>query len=374
MRRYPVALFLVLLLVGNGARAETFAQHPGFAQWFRAHPPAPNPPSDEDRALLHRYRPVLHVPPGAPGPIDFYRDYIGHGVLRAGGDHHDGVDRELLAAHADDPAAVFTHHPPERTPRRLAYGRVDRAPLEPFGTLTFLTWHFVFRHSGLPADLPGWQEALARLLGDPEDWHQLDHYTAATLVLAPGRQPLGLILQQHNHLRAYWFGRDLELPEDGRVRLSAASRSNELYPRPERSRLHGVVRFLEAGNLDWLAGGNGSRPLTGTHDRVIPGRAVDYRLAFLPPTDPFYRFQGKLGAERLLPGRDGPPGADYKTLPAFLDRSLQFCAFRWPAGAGPSRLKDLRRLLADPADAEARAALFERCRAFIRDRLGDPVP
>lgn len=93
-----------------------------------------------------------------------------------------------------------------------------------------------------------------------------------------------------------------------------------------------------------------------------------------PQTDPFYRFQGKLGEERLLPGRDGPPGADYKTLPAFMDRRLQFCALRWPTGADSLRLDALRQLLADPADDEARAVLFEQCRAFIRQRLGDHAP
>ena len=29
-----------------------------------------------------------------------------------------------------------------------------------------------------------------------------------------------------------------------------------------------------------------------------------------------YSFQGKLGESRILPGRDGPPGADYNTIPA----------------------------------------------------------
>lgn len=364
-------LLAVLAFLNACYRSETFARHPGFAQWFAAHPPRPEPPGSADRALLQRHRPLLHVLPGAPGPIDFHRDYIAHGTLLAGGRRFATVDRERLARHADDPAAVFRHQPPDRPPRPMAYGRVDRARLAPFGELTFLTWHFVFRHSGLPAELPAWQETLAATFADPDDWHQLDHYTAATLVLAPGGRPLGLVLQQHNHLRSYWFGRDLELPADGRPRLTAALRSNELYPRPAVPTHRRVVRFLSADNLDWLAGGHGDRPVTGARDRVLPADPIEYELDFLPQTDPFYRFQGRLGERRLLPGRDGPPGADYKTLPAFMDRRLQFCAFRWSEDDTPEDLAALRRLLAEPRSTAARERLFERCRDFVRARLGD---
>ena len=367
MRR-AVAALLALLLVGC-ARAETFARHPGFARWFAAHPPSPVPPAPADRALLRAHRPVLHVPDGASGPIDFYDDYVAHGTLYADGGSWSGIDRARLAAHADDPAAVFVHRPPGRSPRPVAYGRVDRSALAPFGEITLLTWHFVFRHSGLPAGLPAWQEALARVFGDPEDWHQLDHYTAATLALGPEGAPLALILQQHNHVRSYWLGRDLALPADGRPRLAAAVRSNELYRRPRQRTRHRAVRFLGADNLDWLAGAGGERPLAAGHDVVPPGRRVDYALEFLPQTDPFYRFHGRLGEERLLPGRDGPPGADYKIRPAFMDRRLQLCAFRWPEPAAPARLDDLRALLADPGDETARARLLERCRGFVRERL-----
>lgn len=375
MSRRPAgaaALLLALALLHGCAGGNSFPQRPGFLDWFAANPPDPEPAAADARALLQRHRPVLHLPPGAPGPIDFYRDYIAHGALAAGGREYTAVDRARLAAHADDPAAVFRHEPPAVAPRPVAYGRVDRAELQPFGELTFLTWHFVFRHSGLPAELPAWQEALAGLLGNRDDWHQLDHYTAATLVLAPGERPLGLLLQQHNHLRGYWFGRDLELPADGRPRLAAAVRSNELYPRPPAPTRHRVVRFPTAGNIDWLVRGDGDRPWTGGHDLVRPGRPVDYALEFLPQTDPFYRFQGYLGELRLLPGRDGPPGADYKTVPGLMDRRLQFCGLRWPGGASADTLAPLRRLFADPDDAAARERLFDRCRDFIHARLDGP--
>jgi len=364
-----VPALAALLLTAGGARAETFAQYPGFDEWFAAHPPQAEIPAPADRALLRRHRPLLFVPPSAPGPIDFYRDYIAYGTLQVGGARIDDITPERLARHAQDPAAVFRHEPGPSEPTPTAYGRVDRETLSPFGELVFLTWHFVFRVSGLPAELPAWQEALARAFGDPRDWHQLDHYTAVTLALGPGERPLALVMQHHNHLRSYWLGRDLQLPANGRPHIAAAVRSNELYPRPETTVQKRAVRFLEAGNVQWLATGSGDEPLAAGRDRVEPGERVAYRLDFLPQTDAFYRFHGRLGEKRLLPGRDGPPGADYKTLPAFMSRVLQMCAFRWPADADPGDVTDLRRLLADPGDGEARERLFDNCRAFVRGRL-----
>ena len=358
------------MLASGCSDGATFAQRPGFARWFAAHPPDPARPGAADRQRLRAHRPVLRVPEGAPGPLRFYRDYIGAGTLRVDGRRFDDVDRARLAAHARDPGARFAHRPataPE--PRAVGYGRVDRAALPPFGRLTFLTWHFVFRRSGLPAELPPWQSLTAATFGDRDDWHQLDHYTAATLVLGPREVPLALILQQHNNLRSYWYGRDLALADDGRPRLVAALRSNELYPWRGQRRRHRVVRFPAPDNLRWLATGAGERPWTASHDLTRAGDRVDYALRFLPQTDPFYRFRGRLGASRLLPGRDGPPGADYNTLPAFKDRRLQLCALRWTGRADTARLDMLERLLADPDDPLARQRLFDQCRAFIRARL-----
>lgn len=364
-------LVLTMGLFPTGSvQAGTFAQHPGFEAWFEAHPPDPRRPGPAERTLLQHHRPVLRAPTQQPGPIDFYRDYIAHGTLTVGDRRWEEVDRALLARHGDNPGARFRHRPPAApAPHPVAYGRIDRSRVEPFGGLTFLTWHFVFRTSGLPADMPFWQSLLAGTLGDPDDWHQLDHYTAATLVLGPGQTPLGLILQQHNTVRAYWYGRDLEPPADGRPSIAAAIRSNELYPwRGERAR-HRVVRFLEPGNVRWLASGEGEAPWTASHDVVTGEREVDYAVQFLPQTDPFYRFHGRLGAPRLLPGRDGPPGADYNTLPAFKDRALQFCALRWSGQPDTERLAALERLLASPDAQRPRRRLLDECREFIGGRL-----
>jgi len=366
---------MIAVLAGAGCSADPpFSQYPGFSDYFRKDPPEPRAARPAERDLLRRYRPVLHVPADAPGPIDFYRDYIGHGELRAGGETFGEVTPELLAEHADDPEAVFRHAPPETPdPEPVAYGRVDHGWLEPIGRLTFVQWHFVFRHSGLPADLPAWQAALANTFADPSDWHQLDHYTAATLVLGPGEALLGVVLQQHNGLRAYWFGRDWPRPDDGRIHLAAAKRSNELYPWHETRQRHRVVRFVTADNIDWLATGAGERPWRASMDITVPGQRVDYGLRFLPGTDPFYRFQGYLGELRNLPGRSGPPGADYNTLPPLKDRVRQFCALRWGPGVPAERLDRLQRVLAERGDGgadNARRWLRDDCRAFVTGAIG----
>lgn len=373
MMRRSVAATLVALLALTGGCTEdpSFAERPGFDEYFSEHPPMPRSANRAERELLERYRPHLRVPGSAPGPIDFYRDYIAHGTLKANGRRWSEVDRDLLAAHVENPDAVFRHQPPRQPdPQPTAYGRVHYREFEPFGELTFLQWHFVFRFSGLPFDLPLLQEATAQMLAKPRDWHQLDHYTAATLVLGPNGTPLGAVLQHHNYLQAYWFGRDLPAPPDGRLQLAAALRSNELYPwRGERER-HRAVRFLEAGNVEWLTTGAGEMPWSASHDVTIEGKAVDYELEYLRESDPFYRFHGHLGERRRLPGRDGPPGADYNTLPAFQDPLLQFCAFRWPAPGERERLSALETLLATPGNERARGELMADCRRFIAKSIG----
>jgi len=52
----------------------------------------------------------------------------------------------------------------------------------------------------------------------------------------------------------------------------------------------------------------------------------------LPPDDAFYTFRGWLGARRRLPGRTGPPGADFNTIPAFKPMGIQLMAFYWHEG------------------------------------------
>jgi hypothetical protein len=67
-------------------------------------------------------------------------------------------------------------------------------------------------------------------------------------------------------------------------------------------------------------------------DITDPAVDVDYELHFLPPADAFYTFKGFLGGKRLLPGRSGPPGADYNTLSAYKPLHRQMIAFHWRDG------------------------------------------
>ncbi len=192
-----MALLLVLSvgLAGCGNGETNFSQEPGFAEYFAKYPPASTPAGPAEQALLRKHRPHFLLPPGHPGMIDFYADYVPEGHLTDGaGQRVAGpLDRRALNAHKGDPLAVFVHEPSGRPGTATVYGRVDQEDVtfeteggrvvEPF---TFLTYHAVFRVSGLPAGMLDWQEWLIGLVASPDDWHQLDHYTAAILALDRG--------------------------------------------------------------------------------------------------------------------------------------------------------------------------------------------
>ena len=98
-------------------------------------------------------------------------------------------------------------------PRPVVYGTVERTDLwapekpdRPVEEFTVLTYHLAFRVSGLPAGLSLAAAIPLRLVADLDDWHQLDHYTAAFVVLAADGRPVALTLQQHNYLRTYLVG------------------------------------------------------------------------------------------------------------------------------------------------------------------------
>ena len=371
----PRRVVVCLLVAGLGLAAcvpddPSFSQYPGFDAYFAAHPRGAAPPTAAEQALLARYRPRLMLPAGHEGPIDFYRDYIAAGSLadRDGAVLSDRVTRSILNAHKHRPDVVFSHVAPgDPTAQPVAYGRIDRAGLgelpEPDGAtedLTFLTYHFVFRTSGLPAGLDGVRAAVLDAVSDLDDWHQLDHYTAASIVLDGAGRPFALMLQQHNYLRTYLIGRDVALPPDDRVVLDVAIRSNELYPhRPGRTR-HRAVRFADADTLPYLMG-FADAPFDAADDITDSVREAGYALAFLPPDDAFYAFAGFLGERRFLPGRDGPPGADYNTLPSLKPLGLQLLSGYWRAGNEEdlARLRHSFETTDDPAAfARAQAAAF----------------
>ncbi len=355
-----------------------FSQYPGFSAHFAANPPTTTPASAAERELLTRYRPRFYLPPGHAGLISFYDDYIAQGYLQ-GGDRNriaDKVDRALLNRHKNDPRVVFVHEPETRPARPVVFGRVDRVTA-PFPaddgvrseSLTFLTYHAVFRHSGLPAGVPAWQAAALGMVADLDDWHQLDHYTAASLVLGLDDEPLALMLQQHNYQRTYLFGAELPLPADGRVGIDIAIRSNELYPHDPERRRRPAVRFPEPASVRYLMG-FGEAPMDSADDITHGAVEADYELAFLPPDDAFYTFKGFLGERRSLPGRDGPPGADYNTLPDLKPLERQLTVSYWRAGNAGDLARFETALTSDGwylAFARAQAAVFWRNWQCLRE-------
>jgi hypothetical protein len=376
VRTIGALLALCGLLAACPQSDENFSQASGFAEWYAARPPSDSLPEGEDRALLWRYKPRVFLPEGHEGPLDFYVDYIAHGRLYDGRPRSeeadprgaliaDQVTQELLNEHRQDPKVVFEHRPPAERPepRRVIYGRVDHDRLLLPGCsqpvpLTFLTYHLVFRQSGVPAGLSAWQAFLLGQLADLDDWHQLDHYTAVTIALAPtdGRlAPFAVTFQQHNYLRTYLLAeRDepgrLSWPPDGRIAVDVAVRSNELYPHREGEVVRPAVASLDGRSLRYLIDGV-ARPWLAADDVTRPAVEIDPVLVYLPPSDAFYVFQGWLGERRRLPGRDGPPGADYNTAPALKTKVRQLAAFYWYEG-NDDYLADAEALLANGSRSE----------------------
>jgi hypothetical protein len=381
-RRKPLLrlLLCLVLLAGCGPDRPPFSQFPGFHEWYELHPPNEQPPSAAEQALLAHYRPRFFLPADHEGPISFYDDYVLHGMLvdGKGAVVSVAVTRDILNAHKAEPGAVLSHQRGPEAPRPVVLGRVDHeAVLFPGEAtpraFTFLTYNAVFRVSGLPAGVPAWQQFLLGLVADTRDWHQLDHYTAVTIALmAEGTDlvPAAAVFQQHNYLRSYLLGRRetpdaLVLPDDGRLAVDVAVSSNELYPhRPGRQRRR-AVSFLDAKSLTYLVNGT-DPPFLAADDITEPAREAEYELGFLPPADAFYVFQGRLGERRLLPGRDGPPGADYNTLPAFKPKATEMMLFRWSEG-GAKDLAALQGAFGAAGERPTKPDLTAFARQFLED-------
>jgi hypothetical protein len=328
------AAFLMAALSACARAGDTnFSQRPGFAEYFAANPPAATIPDAADQALLQRYRPRLFMAPGLEPPIRFYEDYIAQGRLigRDGKPLSTAVSSDILNRHRKNPYVVFEHIPAKTPTRPEMLGRVDRETFDLGGksrSFTFLTWNATFRTSGIAEAISSWKGLVLGTAGDLIDWHQLDHYTAVTLALDERNRPAAVMFQQHNYRRTYIVGADMEWPADDRIGVDVAARSNEFYPhRPART-VRRAASFLSPDTVDYLVTGRNA-PFRIANDITDPAVEVDYALRFLPQTDAFYTFKGFLGEKRLLPGRSGPPGADYNTLPGHKPWHRQLIAFHW---------------------------------------------
>lgn len=292
--------------------------------------------TDEDKALLEKFKPEIFISPKGIMPIDFYKDYLPHTVLidKTGRIIKKKPSRKYLKQMERKQGYCLSFEgslADLRNGRRVAYAQVIRenvllrknkseAVEEP---MTFLRYNFVFPISGLPAKLKWYKEIGARLLGDPELWHPLDIHGAIHIVLNRHGKPIVLILAQHNYHRTYLFKKDLPMPENNRVQISFAERSNEPYPahagnKPEYYRAADTPVQIEY----ILTGKNPS--ITTSEDRVYGTRGaqhIEYELEFLPEKDPLYTSWIPLGDRLKLFYffdswyRRGPPGMDLRTWP-----------------------------------------------------------
>ncbi len=302
-------LLLGLALASCAQPATNFSQFPGFAAYFATHPARHVPPTPDEQRLLERHRPRFFLPPQHAGLIDFYGDYIASGKLYAvdGTLLADQVTPGVLNASKTEPRVYFVHRSaPARLTQPVVYGRIehDVVDLAQFGQreFVFLTYNAVFRHSGLPASVTGWRAMVLAIFASLDDWHQLDHYTAATVVLDETLHPVALVLQQHNYTHTYVFGRDLVLPADGRVLIDVAIRSNELYPHVSHRATRRAVRFLSPAAMRYLLG-FGARPTMAADDVTDGQNETVYTLGFLPrPMMPSTHSRGSWGSDVACQG------------------------------------------------------------------------
>lgn len=343
-----VVLVLVVILIslitgscryfGDRLPSETnFSQYRGFAELSSSDDV--NHCKADEQYLLERHKPIFMLPRDHAGLIDFYADYIAHGVLYDGTETQisTAVSRDILNNYKNDPLALFIHNQPEPQPKIIpaVYGRVDYAEIDSTAQQqhcwTFLSYYSVFRHSGLLAGIPWYQERALSLVADVDDWHQLDNYTTATLVLDETETPVALHLQQHNGGRTYLIGESVTLHDNITPIIDVAIRSNELYPHQPGPTHHRAVRFPDPDSMRYLLG-FGAKPFFAATDITDGVVSAPYCLEFLPYDDAFYTWQGYLGMLRRLPGRDGPPGADYNTIPSLKPWQRRLFVDYWREG------------------------------------------
>jgi len=353
MKRCPATHTLILLcialtfLTGCSKNESSFAQLPGFKAYFDENTPSTSLPSPSDQALLAKFKPRVFLAKGQTPFIDFYADYIANGALYVDDTLiSDQVTQSLLNEYRDNHRAEFRFSKIKQNTSPVIYARIHRSDLsyqQKKLPLTFLSYNLVFAHSGLLKGLPRWQKMLISILGDHTDWHQLDHYVGLTLALHE-QKPIALMLQHHNYQTTLLIN-DSDIDNlnnnnnfisnddkndnntirlaDGqglsveRIAVDVAMQSNELYLHTKALTKHPGLSWVQDNSIEFLKTGK-NKPLMAGWDITHGEVEQDYTLQFLPPADAFYTFKGKLGESRKLPGRDGPPGADYVTLPALI--------------------------------------------------------
>lgn len=294
--------------------------------------------------LLEKYKPNFHVDKDSYIPMDFYKDYLPQTSMFTSG----WIDRQVASSVSSD--MLKTYHlnngyyldydishldalalSPDAVTSTV-YGRGYRSILAGEGSskdLIFLKYSLVFPYSGLPQGTPGYKKLSARLIGNPLAWHELDIHGAVHIVLdGDSKEPLGVILAQHNHHQVLLKDIDFKWPKDHSVDITFATYSNEPYMSHsnDQAKYHRVIST--PSNPDYLLGITDRQPLTGGTDTVAAASNVielKTPLVLLPLDDPLYTAHMSLGDRRKILGLfrtfyiEGPPGINYYAMPALKD-------------------------------------------------------
>ena len=329
---------MTLLFSGGCSKNEnTFSERPEFKQYFDKNKPSETLPDKTEQALLNKYRPRVFMAKGQTSFIDFYADYIANGSLFIDKKLvSNKVTQALLNQHKNNSKAEFRYKPVKQKGTPTVYARLHKDELiykDQRMPLTFLSYNLVFANSGVIKGLDAWQRLAMGIVGSNTDWHQLDHYVGLTVALS-NELPIAVMLQHHNYQTTRLLTdktiqntiqsnmpsvmqSTLQIPSDQRIAVDIAMQSNELYLHSAEQKQHPGLSWVDKDSIEFLKTGKNKPMMAGwdiTHGEI----EQEYTLKYLAAADAFYTFKGKLGESRKVPGRDGPPGANYVTLPALI--------------------------------------------------------
>lgn len=296
----------------------------------------------QDQLLLKKFLPRIFITHGELMPLDFYKEYLPKTVLKnsSGKIINKTISRQELKTierkagfYLDYQGELKKYQKPNTNHSlRVIYGRVFNQIMNPplkykndFAIeFKVLKYSLVFPASGLPKILTWYKNWGLSLLGNKNNWHELDiHGAIHILVEKKSLQPKILLLAQHNYFRSYAISKDILLPKDNRIAICIAQRSNEPYPCPKENK---PLKFRTVGNPDKFAFVLGDKEpwFDGGYDLVqTRNKSVEVNgyLQFLPSRDPLYVSWIDLGDKQKLLGiiptffRDAPPGINMNTSP-----------------------------------------------------------
>ena len=296
--------------------------------------------NEQEKKLLQEFLPRIFLSNGALVPLDFYEDYLPKTVLKNYKNNKvdEAISREYLKKIERNPNFYLDYigqlkkcYQPECSQQtRSIYGRVFYEKMKPPSDykekdaidFIVLKYNLVYPASGLPKKVSWYKNVGLSLLGDKENWHELDIHGAIHLFIEQKTGKLRvLLLAQHNYFRSYVIKKDINPPEDNRLNICIAIRSNEPYPCSNQT-----TEFRTVGNpfkFDFVLGGKA--PLFDGGYDVVSGLSdsIEQKLVlkFLPDKDPLYISWIDLGDRQKIMGifpsffRSAPPGINMNTTP-----------------------------------------------------------